>query len=156
MTPEEYHEMVLDFLDDCDLVRLYAYKETGYEWMVVPKTGENRTMAEQHGLYMRNKNGKDDDGDGLIDEADEKVTNADSGQSPHNFNLARDIVPCDRPGHIWWKAPKELWHKMGKIAEGFGLIWGGNFKTIYDAPHVEAKDWRKAQLAWKQKEIEIA
>ena len=70
MTQEEYNEEVLEFLDTCDLVRLYTYKETGYEWMVVPQSGANRTMKEQHKLYMRNKNGIDDDGDGNDAEGD--------------------------------------------------------------------------------------
>lgn len=153
MTQSEFLEIESDFLERVERTRLEAYAATGYEWMVVPKTGANRSIAEQHKLYMRNRNGVDDDGDGKIDEADEKVTNADGGTSPHNYNLARDICPCNKPGHIWWDAPTYLWHKMGEIAERNGLTWGGNFRTIYDAPHIESREWRKVMTAWKKGEL---
>jgi hypothetical protein len=155
MTQLEYAEMIEDFLVRCDSVRLAAYASSGYEWMVVPKTGANRTIKEQHGLFIQATDGIDNDRDGLIDEPDERVTRADGGQSPHNFGLARDIVPLIHPGVIWWNAPASYWKNMGRIAEDQGLTWGGNFKSIYDAPHVEAKLWKRVQLAWKNGDINV-
>jgi hypothetical protein len=156
MNQEEYLDIEKDFLRRCDLVRLEAYATTGYEWMVVPKTGANRAIAAQHALFIQPIDGIDNDHDGKIDEPDELVTRADGGQSPHNYNLARDIVPMIRKGVIWWEAPAELWHKMGAIAEKHGLVWGGHFTSLYDAPHVEAKDWRVIRTAWKAGQIYVA
>jgi peptidoglycan L-alanyl-D-glutamate endopeptidase CwlK len=50
-----------------------------------------RTPAEQAALFARPTNGKDDDGDGRVDEADEKVTNARAWESWHVFGTAWDI-----------------------------------------------------------------
>lgn len=156
MKPEEHKQLLAEFEETCDLVRLEAYRLTGYEWMVVPKTGANRTIKEQHKLFVQKYDGIDNDHDGKIDEADEEVTKADGGQSPHNFNLARDIVPMKSKGVIWWKAPKALFHTMGSIAEAHGLTWGGNFKSIYDPPHVESRKWKAVQTAWRAGELTIA
>lgn len=144
-----YKLIEAEFLATVELVRLEAYAATGYEWMVVPRTGAYRSIKEQHGLFIQAHDGIDNDHDGAIDEADEQVTKADGGQSPHNFNLARDIAPCKRPNDPWWNAPPELWHTMGLIAEKHDLIWGGHFKSIYDAPHIEHVRWREQRDLWK-------
>lgn len=153
MTQQEYELMVQDFIKTVDLVRLEAYAATGYEWIVVPATGGFRSIQEQHKLYAQPTDGIDNDKDGKIDEADEKVTRADGGKSPHNFNLARDIVPLDRPKHIYWTAPKKVFKSMADIAVANGLTAGFYFRTLFDPPHIEHKDWKKVQTAWKNKEI---
>jgi peptidoglycan L-alanyl-D-glutamate endopeptidase CwlK len=136
-----------------DDVRLAAMQATGYEWAVVSAT---RTMKEQHGLFIQQSDGVDNDGDGYIDESDEHVTNADSGDSPHNFKLACDCAPLLEDGEIWWTAPKEIWAIYGKIAESRGLTWGGNFKKLYDAPHIEDPRWRDLRVEYKAGRLEIA
>lgn len=139
-----------------DAVRLDAYAATGFEWVVVPKTGATRTIKEQHGLYIRSRDGVDNDGDGLIDEPDEKVTGADGGTSPHNFGMGCDCVPKLLGGRLWWKAPKSVWAIYGSIVESHGLVWGGHFKSLYDAPHMESKDWRKVRDLWRAGKIQVA
>lgn len=156
MNQANYQLMIDNFLFLTDQIRLEAYKATGYEWMVVPKTGANRAIKEQHALYIQPTDGIDNDHDGLVDEADEKVTRADGGQSPHNFNLARDIVPMKSKGEIWWEAPKSLWKKMADIAVSHGLVSGYYFESLFDAPHVEHPRWRDARDAWRNKEIQVA
>lgn len=136
-----------------DAVRLEAYQQTGYEWVVVSAT---REIKEQHGLFMQSHDGIDNDGDGKIDEADEKVTNADGGQSPHNFKLACDCGPKLSNGEIWWAAPKSLWKTYADIAVKHGLVAGFYFKSIYDAPHIETKDWRDVKAKWKQGLIHVS
>ena len=155
MNQIEYEKLEKDLDETVDLVRLYAYKETGYEWMVVPRTGAYRDIKVQHKLYMQPTDGIDNDGDGLIDEKDEFVTKADGGQSPHNFDLARDIMPCKRKNDPWWEAPSHLFVSMSKIAKNYGLIWGGDFKSIYDPPHIEHPRWREVKTAWKAGEIHV-
>jgi hypothetical protein len=155
MTQADYELKVSNFITMCDLVRLEAYAATGYEWMVVPKTGAYRSIKEQHGLYIQATDGIDNDGDGKIDEADERVTKADGGKSPHNFNLARDIVPMIHKGVIWWEAPTSLFKTMADIAVKHGLVSGFFFKSIFDAPHVEHPHWEDVQASWRRKEIEV-
>jgi hypothetical protein len=153
MTQQEYQLMVDNFLATCDLVRLEAYKQTGYEWMVVPKTGAYRSIKEQHGLYIQAHDGIDNDHDGLVDESDELVTCADGGQSPHNFNLARDIVPMVHKDVIWWEAPTKIWKIAADISVDHGLCSGFYFKNLFDAPHSEHKKWKEVQVAWRNREI---
>jgi hypothetical protein len=156
MNQQEYQLMKDNFVTTCDLIRLAAYEATGYEWMVVPKTGAFRSIKEQHGLYIQATDGIDNDHDGLVDESDERVTRADGGQSPHNFDLARDIVPMLHRGVIWWEAQPSLFKVMADIAQSKGLVSGFYFKSIFDAPHVEHAGWKTVQTAWRQKEITVA
>lgn len=132
------------FHEKVNQVRLEALKQTGYEWAVVSAT---RTIKEQHALYVESK-----DGDGVQD----NVTNADGGQSPHNFGKACDLAPVAPSGAVIWTAPKEVWEKMGLIAESLGLVWGGHFKKLYDAPHIEDPSWKQDQAAWKQGKLQVA
>ncbi len=153
MNMEQYKAIETEFDTIIDIVRLKAYAETGYEWMVCPGTGAFRSLKEQHGLFIRPFDGIDNDKDGQIDEADEFVTKADAGQSPHNFDLARDLYPCKKSNEPWFNAPKKLFSIMGKIAEDNGLIWGGHFSSFYDGPHVEHSKWREVKAAWKKGEL---
>lgn len=155
MRQHEFELMRQNFLFMCDMVRLEAYAATGYEWMVVPKSGGYRGIKEQHALYIQPHDGIDNDHDGLVDEKDELVTRADGGQSPHNFDLARDIVPMKSYGVIWWEAPKSLFKQMADIAVSRNLVSGYYFKSIFDAPHVEHPKWKLAQAAWRAGEIVI-
>lgn len=118
---------------------------TGLTWGIV---SAKRSLAEQHALFLQPHDGKDNDGDGKIDEADEKVTNADAGQSPHNFAMACDCCPM-KDGNFWWEAPDRYWQMYGELAEGMGLVWGGDFKSISDKPHIEDPKWKIAQAKWR-------
>lgn len=155
--PMSVYMAKLDTLDPefrvkVDTVRLEAYKETGYEWVPVSCT---RTMKEQHGLFIRLTDHIDNDGDGLVDEPDEKVTNADQGSSPHNFGMGCDCAPM-KDGDVWWKAPKELWKIYADIAVKNGLSAGFYFKSIYDAPHIEDPAWKQRQALWRAGKLEVA
>jgi peptidoglycan L-alanyl-D-glutamate endopeptidase CwlK len=126
-------------------------KSTGIEWVIVQA---RRTIAYQDSLYNRPTDKIDNDRDGKIDEADEKVTNARGGQSPHNFGDAIDFVPL-KDGKEWWDAPKKYWEALGELAEGMGLTWGGHFTSLKDNPHVESADWRQHRADWKAGKIKI-
>lgn len=103
-----------------------------------------RSNEEQLKLYNQPKDGKDNNGNGLIDEASEKVTQALPGQSPHNFmpSFAFDI------GFINTTTQKMDWSmkyfiqfaeclkKVSSAVES-GIYW--KFK---DAPHHELKGWK--------------
>jgi hypothetical protein len=147
-------DLDLDFHALLNEVRLDAMRDTGYEWHIAGSC--NRTIKEQHGLYIKAKDGIDNDKDGLIDEADEKVTCADGGQSPHNFGCATDLCPVDSHGDFLWNAPKSVWKIMADIAVSKGLTAGFYFKSLYDAPHIEHPKWRQLRADWKAGKIEIA
>lgn len=135
-----------------DEVRLEAYAATGYEWGVVSAT---RTIKEQHGLFIQPHDGIDNDRDGKVDESDERVTNADGGQSPHNFGMGCDLAPM-RNGSIWWEAPREVWKAMADIAVKHGLTAGFYFKSIVDMPHIEDPKWKQQQALWRGGKIQVA
>ena len=118
-----------------------ALEKEGYGLIL---TDARRTIVRQNELYAQGRTAP-----GKI------VTNAKGGQSPHNFGLAFDFAPV-KDGKIDWDAPRRIWEVVGKIAENYGLQWGGNFKSIVDLPHVEAMDWKLAQAAWKAGALEVA
>lgn len=89
-----------------------------------------RTFEEQTAIYNQPWDKKDNDGDGKIDEKDEKVSNAKAGQSFHNYGVAIDIVEM-RGKAVNWNFD---YSKLEPIAKKYGLYWGGNFG---DNPHFE-------------------
>lgn len=125
-----------------------------------------RTFAEQDILYNQPWDKKDNDGDGKIDEKDEHVTNAKPGSSYHNYGLAIDfaiLYDKDRNGTyetLSWDTVKDDdkdgisdWKEIAEVFKSAGWVWGGNFKSIVDMPHVERSFGRTWQslLALKQR-----
>ncbi len=53
------------------------------------------------------------------------VTNADAGQSFHNYRVAFDFVPIVN-GKASWN-DDALFNKCGEIAEGLNLTWAGRW-----------------------------
>lgn len=92
-----------------------------------------RTYAEQDGLYAKRP----------------KVTNAKGGQSYHNFGLAADVCLFDDDGQPIWdpsSGPKSIYHPVAAIARKVGLVWGGDFRSIYDPGHVQLGELSTALL----------
>lgn len=90
-------------------------------------TSTHRTNEEQHKLFLQRP----------------KVTNADSGQSIHNYGLAFDIVLIVN-GKASWSVDSN-WMLVAKFFKDKGFTWGGDFKSMYDAPHFEynyGKTWK--------------
>lgn len=65
-------------------------------------------------------------------------TNAQGGESFHNFGLAFDILIYEQ-GKITWDARHRGWRLAGDIGTGLGLLWGGNWKSLRDMPHFELR-----------------
>ena len=93
-----------------------------------------RSYEEQHKLFLQRP----------------KVTNADSWQSIHNYGLAFDIVLLvDTDGNgsfetASWDTKKDFdkdlqadWMEVTNYFKSKGWKWGGDFKSLYDAPHFE-------------------
>ena len=103
-----------------------------------------RSNEEQQSLFNAPKDGKDNNGNGIIDDASEKVTQAQAGQSPHNYNpsFAFDIAfinPVTQKldwGAENFKLFAEIIIKIQPLVE-----WGGGWK-FRDLPHFELKNWR--------------
>lgn len=104
----------------------------------------SRTWDEQNKIFNQPWDGKDNDGDGKIDEADEKVSNAKGGQSWHNYGIAFDIGCFYEGKYIDDLIGKTHTHKQvddvylaaGEIGESLGLEWGGRWKFV-DSPHFQ-------------------
>lgn len=93
-----------------------------------------RTNAEQHALFLQRP----------------KVTNADAGQSIHNYGLAFDIVLLyDKDNNetfetASWEQNK-YWMQVVNYFKSKGWEWGGDWKKFKDAPHFQkafGKTWR--------------
>lgn len=102
----------------------------------------NRTWEEQDALYRQPWDGEDNDGDGRIDEADEKVTNAKGGQSNHNFGIAGDFGVFKGGKYLDASDPVTAGTIHRLVAaeakkEGLSIEWGGDWKSFKDTPHFE-------------------
>lgn len=130
-------------IEDLESVLQTAWTKSFSEWEetypTLPKpflTATYRSDEEQEILYMMNKNGRDDDGDGKIDEADEWRSNAKAGQSKHNIfpSQALDIAFKNSQGKLDWS--EDLFKKFAVIIKKHGVKWGGDWKRK-DTPHFE-------------------
>ena len=87
-----------------------------------------RTYAEQTVLYSQGR-GKP----GSI------VTKAKAGQSNHNFGIAFDIGIFKGTKYYEGRnaAEDKAYADASKLIKPAGLDWGGDWKSIHDAPHYE-------------------
>lgn len=107
---------------------LYASAELGFPMLV---TDGLRTDAEQAALYAKGRTAP-----GSI------VTNADGVKKRSNHQAKADgfghAVDCcflvnGRPS---WDQ-KLPWALYGEMAKSQGLVWGGDWTSIVDRPHIE-------------------
>ncbi len=131
------------------LIEAFTFSKRAFEeefpGIKVILTCTHRSAEEQDILYNQPWDRRDNDGDGLIDEKDEKVTNAKAGQSKHNAypSLAIDVAFRVPSGGLDWSM--HLFKKFYSYMRSFdkGIRWGahvkngGHFKNMNDAPHYE-------------------
>ena len=104
-------------------------KEEGLDYRAICGT---RSWEAQEALYAKGRTAPGP-----------KVTNARPGSSMHNFGLAIDCGVFRGKSYLDGGSPEEQrladrMHKLcGALASKHNLRWGGNFKSIYDAPHYE-------------------
>lgn len=58
---------------------------------------------------------------------------------------AMDVCPFEMysltgPDKLQWDATNPVWKRIGEIAEGIGLRWGGRWKNPHDPGHVEFQE----------------
>jgi RHS repeat-associated protein len=85
-----------------------------------------RTFAQQDQLYAQGRTAP-----GRI------VTNAQGGQSIHNYGLAFDIQIFDADGTYITNGSDPAYATAGSIGESIGLEWGGNWSSIFDPSHFQ-------------------
>jgi len=81
-----------------------------------------RTNAEQNALYAKGRTAP-----GNI------VTNAQGGESYHNYGLAIDVVVMQNGQPVWENLPSNI----GNIGIQNGFGWGGNWNSFKDYPHFQ-------------------
>lgn len=91
-------------------------------------TCTDRTFQEQAALYAIGRT-----------MAGKKITNADVGQSEHNWRRALDFVPLRHGKPVWGTtgADLELWQRIASLAKNEGLEWGGDWPKFKDFPHIQ-------------------
>jgi peptidoglycan L-alanyl-D-glutamate endopeptidase CwlK len=107
-------ERVERFIALCD--------ENGIDLLV---TSTYRDHESQNALYAqgRTKVGK-------------VVTNAQGGQSYHNWRCAVDVVPLIN-GKPNWDSSDPVWTKIGELGEQAGLEWAGRWRTFKELAHFQ-------------------
>ena len=122
-------------LQDANIRLQKAFTEANKEWeklhpdLIAFITCSYRSPEEQHCLFISKP----------------KVTNADSFQSPHNFNpsWAIDFAFKTKDGKVNWNTLYYI--EFAKLMMKFDsqLEYGGNWKSIKDYPHIEIKNWKE-------------
>ena len=82
-------------------------------------------MAEQQKIYDQGRSAPVD-----------IVTNAQPGDSYHNWALAFDVVPRAYKSLPNWNPSGPYWKTLGAIGRSLGLEWGGDWSKP-DLPHFQ-------------------
>lgn len=87
-----------------------------------------RTAAEQNKLYAQGRT-----------LPGHKVTNAQAGQSMHNYGFAVDVVPylTGSGGQLNWNTSTPQYRAMVDALKAQGLEWGGDWTHFKDMDHFQ-------------------
>lgn len=103
-----------------------------------------RTMDEQLHLFAKGRALRD--GVWVVTDAQQIVTRAKPGKSPHNYGLAFDI--CFAGADPYPDEDDPRWTILGGLGEQLGLDWGGPLgagdKFTFDRPHFQLANWKAA------------
>ena len=94
-------------------------------YLRITSDGHLRTFDDQDALYAIGR---------TIELDRSPVTNAQAGQSWHNYGLAVDVVQI-KDGNPLWTNPN--WSIIANEFKKEGFEWGGDFKSIKDKPHFQ-------------------
>ncbi|MEI8208344.1 MAG: M15 family metallopeptidase [Methylococcales bacterium] len=87
-------------------------------------TSTYRDNATQAALYAQGRS-----------VAGPKVTNANAGQSAHNYRLAFDFCPIVHGKASW--SDRDLFMRCGTVAEAVGLEWAGRWTKFPEIAHCQ-------------------
>lgn len=128
-------------LEDLNDILVKAYNDTVIEYKAKyplnPQpfiTCTYRSKEEQNQLFAQGRTAKG-----------KKVTNAKGGQSAHNYlpSFAFDISFITLDKKLSWDVKYyKLFADILKTKTN-KVTWGGDFKSIKDAPHFELTGWNK-------------
>jgi hypothetical protein len=108
-----------------------AMHERGYTMTV---TDGVRTVAQQQALYAKGRTAPG----GIVTNADGIVKK--SNHQPHSDGLGHAVDMCFVVnGQPSWDASLP-WSLYGQIAKNEGCVWGGDWHSISDRPHIELPD----------------
>lgn len=100
-----------------------------------------RTVEQQQALYAQGRNPQ-----GMVIDRSKIVTNDDGVTHKSNHQLhadglghAVDMAFLDADGRPTW-AESMPWACYGACAKALGLVWGGDWGTLVDRPHIELRD----------------
>ncbi|MBB3699898.1 M15 family metallopeptidase [Flammeovirga yaeyamensis] len=62
------------------------------------------------------------------------ISNAIPGLSFHNYGWAVDIAVYENGKPNW---NTKHWDRIGEVGKQHGLVWGGEFRSIVDKPHLQ-------------------
>lgn len=71
-----------------------------------------------------------------------RVTNAQPGDSAHNYGMAFDVVPLRDGKPVWGTETdddQDLWETIGELGEEAGLDWAGRWKTFREYAHFQRR-----------------
>ena len=101
-------------------------KDAGERGITLVITEGYRSPARQDALYAQGRTTP-----GRI------VTNARAGQSAHQSGLAMDVYPARKGKPNFEATPSEMRSTVGDFGKANGFIWGGDWHSIKDYPHLE-------------------
>lgn len=127
---EATYQILAEVYHDLGSRILLVYEDIYEKYKMVMRASNGyRSIDQQNDLYAlgRTKPGK-------------IITNAQGGESWHNFGLAVDSCFHGKDPYLD-NHPKgqEIWDDFGKFCTNNGLIWGGNFLKLIDKPHAEKR-----------------
>ncbi len=124
LSPEVKDAFIAFIIDAKELVA-----KEGLDYKIICGT---RSWEQQEALYAKGRTAPGP-----------KVTNAKPGSSMHNFGLAIDCGVFKGKVYMDDSTPADkkladMMHKQAStLCAKHNLRWGGNFKSLYDAPHFE-------------------
>lgn len=137
---EDCNEILVTAYDKAVIIYAERYPKAPQPFI----TCTYRPDEEQLALFNQPTDGKDNNGNGIIDDKSEKVTQAKPGESPHNYlpSQAFDIAFINTItqkldwGVINFKRFAEIIIEIQPLIE-----WGGGW-IFKDAPHYQMRNWR--------------
>lgn len=137
-------------------IRTFTMAEQQLTGRAQPRiTSSLRTFREQHELYQLGRTKVNPDGRTSGRPLGNIVTNANAGQSIHNYGLAVDFALIINSKEASWNTIKDFdgdaksdWLEVVSVFKGNGWEWGGDWKRFPDQPHFQydfGYSWQQLQ-----------